>query len=149
MRLFTCHRCGGLTEIPGESAGTYLHDLMCDCGGIIEPALRDDEPLDVGSLVLYRGKAGRIVDATPEMSGPPSWWVVEFFTGGRAAPLEGDPNLKRLTRANVLRSILDSVADRRLPVERAARVIELFLTDGALPPAQADAPAIRAMGATP
>ena len=97
----------------------------------------EDQPLEIGARVLYCGEPGKIVGASPEFSPPPGWWIVELdqrrewpaHAGKILAPIEGSPFLKRLTRKNFLRDVLESVRDRMISVDRAAAIIELAGVD--------------------
>ena len=52
------------------------------------------QPIDIGSRVTYHGRLGTIIDASPEMSPPPGWWIILLDDGERVAPLEGNPFLE-------------------------------------------------------
>lgn len=82
--------------------------------------------LEVGSRVIYRGEFGVIKQARDDPDG--AWWVIELNNGEITSALDGDPYLAPLNCQNFVRAVLNSVAARHLPVDRAVALIELVLS---------------------
>lgn len=100
--------------------------------------MSEPDMIDVGSRVLFKGRPGTIVDASPELSPGPGWWIIVLDTGERVAPTECHPDLhpwspatpsERMLawRRQFARKVLEDVRERRLHIDQADRVLDLLV----------------------